>query len=158
MFFLLSSTCSTGVVTSPNYPGKYPDNLNRTETVKVESGKILRMEFTKTAIWYQAGCPKDYVKITDGDGTILIDRSCGHSSSTPTSSSYFLPPTITTKTNTVDILFYTDVSGSYDGWSLNWTAVTPGLKPLFSRLLQFLQPKFSIRVWDGLPWQPLHKP
>ena len=131
MFFLLSSTCSTGVVTSPNYPGKYPDNLNRTETVKVESGKILRMEFTKIAIWYQAGCPRDYVKITDGDGTVLMDRSCGHSSSSPTSSSYFLPPTITTKTTTVDILFYTDDSGSSDGWSLNWTAVSPGVKPLF---------------------------
>ena len=63
----MSSTCSTGVVTSPNYPGRYPDNLNRTETVKVESGKVLRMQFTKTAVWHATGCPKDYVKITDGD-------------------------------------------------------------------------------------------
>ena len=130
MFFPLSSTCSTGVVTSANYPGRYPDNLHRTDTVKVESGKILRMQFTKMAVWHGQGCPKDYVKITDGDGTILMDKSCGYSSHSPTSSAYFLPSAITTKTNTVDILFHTDASGSQDGWSLNWTAVTPGLKPL----------------------------
>ena len=124
MFLLLKSTCSTGAVSSPNYPGKYPDNLDRTETVEVESGKVLRIVFTKVAIWWQSGCPKDYVKITDGDGTILMDRSCGYSSNSPTSSSYFLPSAITTKTNTVDILFHTDASGSQDGWSLNWTAVT----------------------------------
>ena len=129
MFFPLSSTCSTGVVTSANYPGRYPDNLNRTETVKVESGKVLRMQFTNTAVWHAAGCPKDYVKITDGDGTILMDRSCGYSQSGPSSNSYFPPPVITSKTNTVDILFYTDGSGTTDGWSLNWTAVTPGLTP-----------------------------
>ena len=161
MFFLLSSTCSTGVVTSPNYPGRYPDNLNRTETVKVESGKVLRMQFTKTAVWHATGCPKDYVKITDGDGTILMDKSCGYSSHSPTSSAYFLPSAITTKTNTVDILFHTDASGSQDGWSLNWTAVTPGLKhhcfQSLSRLLHFLHAKFSVRVWEGLPRQPLHE-
>ena len=88
------------------------------------------MQFTKIAIRYASKCPNDYVKITDGDGTILMDRSCGYSSNDPSSSSQFMPPIITTKTNTVDILFHTDASGTSTGWSLNWTAVTPGLKPI----------------------------
>ena len=88
------------------------------------------MQFTKIAIQYASKCLKDYVKITDGDGTILMDRSCGYSSNDPSSSSHFMPPIITTKTNTVDILFHTDASSVDSGWSLNWTAVTPGLKPI----------------------------
>ena len=37
---------ATGVLTSPNYPDNYPHNLNKIEAIEVESGKILRLEFT----------------------------------------------------------------------------------------------------------------
>ena len=112
---------ATGVVTSPNHPGNYPDNLNKTEILEVESGKILRLEFTRFAVWschikYCGTC--DFVKITDGDGTTLMDNSCGYS----------LPSTITTRTNTVEIFFHTDGDRTYAGWSLSWIAVTPGSK------------------------------
>ena len=124
---------ATGVVTSPNHPGYYPDNLDKTQTLQVERGKILRLEFTHFAVWtcgsittWQA-CPCDYVKITDGDGTILMDNSCG-SSSDPSDSTYFQPPTITTRTNTVEIFFHTDDVDTRPGWSLSWIAVTPGSK------------------------------
>ena len=124
---------TTGVVTSPNYPDKYPNNLDRTETIQVESGKVLRIEFTFTAIWVADGCPSDWVKITDWDGTTLLGKGCGYSDRSPTSSSYFLPPIITSVTNTVDIFFHTDGSGSRNGWSLNWTSVAPGLNPLLAK-------------------------
>lgn len=74
-----------------------------------------------------SSCPYDYVKITDGDGTALLEESCGYSSHDPSSSSYFLPPVITTKTNTMHVFFHSDGSGTQTGWSLNWIAVTPGL-------------------------------
>ena len=81
-------------------------------------------------------CPRHFVKITDGDGTTLMDRGCGYSERSPTSYGYFLPPIITTLTNTVDIFFHTDGSGAQKGWSLNWTAVTPGLKSLLVTAIQ----------------------
>ena len=105
----------------------------------MESGKVLRIEFTYFAVWIAPMCPNDYVNVTDGDGTTLMGKGCGYINRSPTSSGYFKPPIITTMTNTVDIFFHTDGSGTQNGWSLNWTAVTPGLKPLLATLTQNLQ-------------------
>ena len=124
---------ATGVVTSPNHPGNYPNNLDKIETIEVESGKILRLEFTRFAVWTCddiTTCPCDYVKITDGDGTTLMENSCGYSSEDPSSSHYFLPPIITTRSNRVEIFFHTNERDKKPGWSVSWSAVTPGEKAL----------------------------
>ena len=123
---------ATGVVTSPNHPDNYPHNLDKTEIIEVESGKILRLEFTHFEVWACdiSTCSCDYVKITDGDGTILMDKSCGYSSEDPSSSEYFLPPMITTMTNKAEIFFHTDDNANQPGWSLSWTAITPGFNAL----------------------------
>ena len=127
------------MVTSPNYPDNYPDNFKRTDVIQVESGKILRLEFTNFEVEFDSWCGDDYdyvyhdydyVKITDGNGTTLMDRSCGYSSYDPSHSYYFLPPSITTSTNRVEILFFTDGQETSTGWSLSWSAVTPGEKAL----------------------------
>ena len=119
----------TGVITSPNHPAHYPHNLETTEIIEVESGKMLRLEFTRFEV-YDCGnittCSCDFVKITDGDGTTLMDNSCGYSSVDPSYSWYFQPPIITTRSNRVEIFFHTDGSGARPGWSLSWSAVTPG--------------------------------
>ena len=131
---------SAGVVTSPNHPDKYPENLDQTQTLQVQRGKILRLEFTRFAVQSCGDvttCPCHYVKITDGDGTTLMDNSCGYSSRDPSWDGYFQPPTVTTKTNTVEIFFHTDGSGTRSGWSLSWSAVTPGLKD-FIRTASFI--------------------
>ena len=115
-------------MTSPSYPGEYPHSLDKVEQITVESGKILRLEFTHFAV---AGSPSscqeyDFVKITDGDGTTLMDNSCGNSDLDPSSSFYFQPPFMTSFTNTVEIYFHTDDWGAVAGWSLDWTAHTAG--------------------------------
>ena len=130
----------TGVVTSPNHPANYPTNLDKTETVEVESGKLLRLEFTHFDVQSsgstcqgsscQINCYDDYVKITDGNGTTLMDKSCGSSSTDPSSFWYFLPPILTTGSNRVEILFHTNGIHQSTGWSLSWSAVTPGVKAL----------------------------
>ena len=129
--FNLKDCNTTGVLVSPNHPKSYPHNLERRDTIQVESGKMLRLEFTRFQVYRCSGatCSCDYVKIVDGDGTTLLDRGCGYSNHPLSSSWYFLPPIFTTKTNAVDIFFHTDSSGSTAGWSLKWTAVTPGLPP-----------------------------
>ena len=125
---LILSLFLTGVVQSPNHPGHYPNNLDKTETIQVESGKLLRMEFTHFDVQWGSDCHVDYVKITDGDGTTLMEKSCGSSSHDPSSSWYFLPPIITTTSNRVKIFFHTDFAYTNPGWSLSWSAVTPGMK------------------------------
>ena len=108
---------SGGVVNSPNYPSNYPHNLDKTETIQVESGKVLRLVFTSFEVFSCDGvntCSCDYVKITDGDETTLMDNSCGYSSN-PSDSFFFLPPIITTKSNKVEIFFHTNHTGKRKG-------------------------------------------
>ena len=110
----------TGDVTSPNFPDNYSNNLKKTETIEVESGKILLLEFTHFDVQdcgNITNCSCDFVKIRDGDGITLMDRSCGN----------LLPPMITTRSNRVEIFFGTDDDQTTTGWSLSWRAVTPGL-------------------------------
>ena len=121
--------CSTGVVTSPNYNGSYyPDLLDKTERIEVESGKVLKLDFTYFQVQWDSSCSKDYVEIKDGNGKTLMPRSCGWSQGvSSTHTYYFQTETLTSLTNSVEIIFHTDASSHYKGWSLNWTAVTPGI-------------------------------
>ena len=73
-------------------------------------------------------CTGDHVMVTDRDGTILMDKSCGYSTSSPTSSSYFLPPVLLTNTNAVRVYFRNNGGYTDRGWSFNWGAVSPGPK------------------------------
>ena len=111
-----------GVITSPNYPANYPHNIDKREHITAVTGKILRLEFTEFEVW----CTDDFVKITDGDGTTLMDNSCGNSDFDPSSSYYFQPPIITSFTNTVEIYFHTDDDYAQPGWSLGWTTLAAG--------------------------------
>ena len=117
------------MVTSPNHPGTYPANIDKIEQIIVDTGKILRLEFSAFAV-YVGGtittCPTDFVRITDGDVTTLMNNSCGYSDRNSSSSLYFQPPIITSFTNTVEIYFHTNEYYARSGWSLEWTALAAG--------------------------------
>ena len=116
---------ATGVVTSPNYPGNYPNNLEKTETIQVEQGLVLLLQFTAFDVSYQSTCPSDHLTITDGDGTTLMGKTCGScpASSLPCS---FLPAAIRSRSNVVNFLFVSNSDNTKTGWSVSWIAVTPG--------------------------------
>ena len=126
------NSITKGEVASPNHPGNYPipHGLDKKEQITVDSGKILRLEFTHFAVSIGGSintCSDDFVKITDGDGTTLMDNSCGFSDLVdPSHSWYFQPPIITTKTNKVEIYFHTNDNTARPGWSLRWTALAEG--------------------------------
>ena len=116
-------------MTSPNYPYYYPRKVEKTEMIQVEIGKIVRLEFTSFRVSVSGSvndCKGDHVLITDGDGTILMNKSCGYSTYSTTHSYYFLPPVIHTNTNSVRVFFGASISRDL-GWSLSWGAVMPGL-------------------------------
>ena len=119
------------MVTSPNYPGNYPNNLEKTDTIQVEQGLIISLQFTAFDIeaeydydyeeeeydYESFTCPDDHLTITDGDGTTLMEKSCGNS----------LPAAIRSISNIVKLVFITDDSDTgWTGWSVSWSAVTPG--------------------------------
>ena len=126
-----------GVVTSPRFPGGYPHQLEKTETIEVENGKILRLEFLSFAVFIcgdLATCQCDFVKITDGNGKVLMDNSCGYSSPFAPILWHFAPPIIETSSNRVDIFFHTDDFGTATGWSLEWRAVNAPGRTAFNNI------------------------
>ena len=85
--------------------------------IQVEEGLILSLQFTAFDIESHSTCDYDHLTITDGDGTTLMEKSCGNS----------LPADITSTSNVVNLLFITDYyDGENSGWSVSWSAVTPG--------------------------------
>ena len=107
---------TTGEVTSPNYPNNYPHNLKKSETIQVEEGLILSLQFTAFDIDASSGACYDHLTITGGDGTTLMEKRCGST----------IPADIRSTTNIVKLVFITDHSGPRPGWSVRWSAVTPG--------------------------------
>ena len=81
----------------------------------------MSLQFTAFDIYYHSTCDYDHLTIMDGDGTTLMEKSCGSS----------LPADVTTRTNIVKLVFSTDHRSQETGWSVHWTAVTPGLQALF---------------------------
>ena len=127
----LLETLFTGVVTSPNFPGNYPYNLEKTETIQVEQGQILSLRFTAFAIEPHSTCIFDHLTITDGDGTTLMEKSCGTVSDGNIliggqSIGSSLPAAILSTSNVVNLVFTTDGGDTRSGWSVSWIAVTPG--------------------------------
>ena len=105
------------MVTSPNHPTNYPNNLRRTNTIEVEEGLIVEMQFTAFDVESHSTCRYDYLTIKNGDGTSLMEKTCRS----------YLPVNVTSTSNTVEIYFHTDDGGSSkSGWRLTWRAVTPG--------------------------------
>ena len=54
-----------GVVTSPNYPGNYPHDLDETFTIEGSPGKVLQMTFEDFDIEADSSCRYDWLQVTD---------------------------------------------------------------------------------------------
>ena len=117
-FTLTQETPTTGVVTSPNHPGNYPNYFAKTETIQVKQGSVILLQFAAFNIEPHPNCAFDNLTITDGDGTTLLEKTCGST----------LPSNITSLTNVVNTLFRTNANGTESGWSVSWSAVTPGVQ------------------------------
>lgn len=94
----------------------YPNNMDKTYVLEAAQGLVIAIKFTAFDVENQDNCSYDYLTITEGDGTVLMDRTCGSN----------LPPDIISTTNNVRVIFHTDSDTTRPGWSLEWTAVSPG--------------------------------
>ena len=111
-FLKLSFFSFSGVVSSANFPSNYPSNHEKAETITVEPGLIIALEFTAFDIEYHSDCSYDHLGIEDGDGTTLMEKNCGDA----------LPAGIVSNSNVVKLHFSTDGSVTKSGWSVEWKA------------------------------------
>ena len=134
------NSIATGNVTSPNYPDNYPNSVRKTETIQVEQGLILSLQFTAFDIQADSTCDYDHLTITDGDGTTLMEKSCGTT----------LPANITSTSNIVKLVFNTSSSTPRSGWSISWMAVTPGECQQYVLIFDDLSKFFRSIIVDDL--------
>ena len=87
-------------------------------------------------------CPYDFVQVTDGDGTMLMNKSCGYMKVNESDPNFFVPPNITSNTNMVTVFFNTDGTGAKTGWSLNWRAVASGKSSISNKSQEQLDISF----------------
>ena len=78
----------------------------------------MSLKFNAFNIEYDSSCRDDHLTITDGDGTTLFWFNCGSLTAPFTA--------FTSISDTINIKFVTDSYSTESGWSLSWTAVTPG--------------------------------
>ena len=78
----------------------------------------MSLEFNAFNIHSSSGRCNDHLTITDGNGTSLFWFNCGSLTAPFTA--------FTSISDTINIKFVTDSYSTESGWSLSWTAVTPG--------------------------------
>jgi len=107
--------CPDSVVTSPNYPSKYGNNVEKTTRIGVGKGNKVGVEITDMEIEYHATCDFDYLMIKDGDGSILLEKTCG--TNVPSHD-------ILSNTEDVYVTFVSDSMNTRRGFQLRWTEVS----------------------------------
>ena len=136
----IESVLITGVLTSPNFPNDYPNNLDKSYTIKVEQGLTLELEFTKFRVAfedysdngrYRIKCSSADLTITDGNGITLMDRD-GTSGRFGCGWHVTNDPIMIVESNVVNLHFHTGGSQVWSspwhaneksGWSFKWKAV-----------------------------------
>ncbi|XP_025082446.1 uncharacterized protein LOC112557056 isoform X3 [Pomacea canaliculata] len=94
-----------GVFTSPNFPNIYPNNVECTWLIQGVPNEVVTLTFTSFQLEGWTWCPWDWVNIYDGDK--LLNTFCGST----------IPSAITTETNVMTVVFHTDWSVIYQGFS-----------------------------------------
>jgi len=104
---------TSGVLTSPNYPENYQNNLDVVQKVQVPEGNTIWMRFASD---FDIERTIDWVKVTNKDGTDLwLSNS---NSNWETRHQRF-----ESNANSVEVHFHTDGSVTGKGWRLEWGMV-----------------------------------
>jgi len=107
------------VITSPNYPSNYPDNLDKDFPITVDKG-VIELSFTHFKLEPDTICADDWVMVVDADGTTLLDKTCGNTK----------PSKITSRTKSITIKFHSDGNKNYAGFRAEYKQVESAPKPV----------------------------
>ena len=120
---------ATGVLSSPNFPENYPNDVAQTHIIQVQEGSSLTLEFTAFDVELDGTSCIDSVTIIDGSGTTLMAETCGGSTYGNLvvggqSEGVQLPDSVNSTSNLVNLIFATSESSTMTGWNLTWSAVS----------------------------------
>merc|ERR1719305_2253803 len=140
--FLCSQTrCQAGEksgrIESPGHPSNYPNHRDKTYDLEVESGSAIELTFERFELekpHSRRGCIWDWVEVIDGDGTILMRKSCGGSRSEisggiteiggiQSSTSRPLQKKVTSRTSMMVVEFHSDRGVTGPGFLATWRKV-----------------------------------
>ncbi|KAM6162076.1 cubilin isoform 2-T2 [Erethizon dorsatum] len=106
-------TESSGIIKSPGHPNIYPSGINCTWNILVQPGQLIRLVFDEFHLEFHYNCTSDYLEVHDtGSGTYL-GRYCGKS----------IPPSLTSGTNSLKLIFVSDSDLAYEGFSISYTEI-----------------------------------
>ncbi|XP_030015698.1 CUB domain-containing protein 2 [Sphaeramia orbicularis] len=103
----------SGNISSPNFPGLYPYNIDCSWLIVVAEGSSVLLTFHHFELEYHANCAYDYIKIYNGiseDEGNLLGTFCGDIS----------PPQFTSSWNVMSIIFHSDRHVAYKGFSVGY--------------------------------------
>ncbi|XP_054552434.1 complement C1r subcomponent [Talpa occidentalis] len=130
----------SGYISSLEYPQPYPADLRCNYSIRVERGLTLHLKFLEPFEiddHQQVHCPYDQLQIYASGRN--IGEFCGKQR----------PTDLDTRSNSVDLLFFTDESGDSRGWKLRYTTEIikcPQPKTLDEfTIIQNLQPQYQFR-------------
>jgi len=106
--------CVNNPIISPNYPENYPNKNDTKYSISVEEGHVVSLQFTAFNIEFESTCSYDWVQVLDGDGTMLLKKSCGNE----------IPDKIESRTNKIVIKFHSDDSKTYSGFKAEYEAIS----------------------------------
>ncbi|KAK9538749.1 hypothetical protein VZT92_003899 [Zoarces viviparus] len=103
----------SGNISSPNFPGLYPYNIDCSWLIVVAEGSSVLLTFHHFELEYHANCAYDHIKIYNGiseDEGNLLGTFCGD----------ICPPQFTSSWNVMSILFHSDRHVAYGGFSVGY--------------------------------------
>ncbi|XP_020655322.3 CUB domain-containing protein 2 [Pogona vitticeps] len=103
-------SASHGNVSSPNFPGLYPYDIDCTWLIVVTEGSSVLLTFHHFDLEYHDNCEFDYIKIYNGvseDQGNLLGKFCGKS----------FPPPFTSSWNVMTVIFHSDNHVASQGFS-----------------------------------------
>ena len=78
-----------GIITSPSYPGNYPDNADCIYTISQPTGTAILLNFLIMDMAHHSSCDDDYLEIIDGlsAASPILAKLCGNRIPAPIQSS-----------------------------------------------------------------------
>ncbi|CAG5136885.1 unnamed protein product [Candidula unifasciata] len=109
----------TGVITSPNYPNRYPHSRSCTWDITVPEGRRVTLTFSDLRLEAPSSdlCKSDYVEVFDElYGTLVsLGRWCHN----------IEPPDLRSTSNRMVVVFRSDATTNGNGFSARWDVVIP---------------------------------
>ncbi|CAL8369774.1 unnamed protein product [Boreogadus saida] len=112
-------SASSGNISSPNFPGLYPYNIDCMWLIVVAEGSSVLLTFHHFELEFHGHCAYDYIRIYNGvseDEGNLLGTFCGDIS----------PPQFTSSWNVMSIIFHSDRHVAHRGFAVGYRKDTCG--------------------------------